>query len=333
MVLSATAPPVNTPAQPRSVSEYQRLEFHAMGSPCEIVFRAASTAQARAYRRWVREWLASFESRYSFFRPDSFVGRVNRLAGKEAVQLDAEGAELVSLCNWFNWTTDGVFDPTAGPLLRLWDYHAPRSQLPSKDELAAARERVGWNRVEWDGSRLRLPEEGMVLDWGGIGKEYAVDKVLAMALEHGLHDVLVNFGHDLRVHGQAPQGGPWTIGLEDPQRPGQCPRGVGLRDGSVCSSGNYLRFMEIEGERFGHIIDTRTGYPVKNGCLSATVVAPTCTEAGILSTAIFILGEDAGMALLHRRFGVEGSLQTKEKIIETQGFRQHLVGRSNTSRA
>jgi len=327
MVLTVENERITLPVTRRKhVCEYTGFSFQAMGSPCEVMFRARSEASARDLEESVVRWVAGFEAACSRYRPESTVSRINRGAGDgEWVEAEADVVELLALCDWFHWLTGGVFDPTAAPLMQLWDYHKPRATLPDSTLVASTRGLVGWGRVQREENRVRLPEKDMAIDLGGVGKEYAVDRVMEMVLQAGVRDVLVNFGHDLRVHGSPPEGGAWRIGLEDPTRPGRCWCGVGIEEGSVCTSGNYLRYLEIAGRKYGHIVDPRTGYPVDNGCLSVSVVAPSCTEAGMLCTAGFILGRDEGIELISHTFGAEGCIWTAEGAAQTGGFRRHVI--------
>ncbi|HPG01130.1 MAG TPA: FAD:protein FMN transferase [Kiritimatiellia bacterium] len=309
----------------RGHGDYFELSFRAMGSPCAITFAAKTHAAAGEFKEHALRWLSEFEAKYSRFIDSSLISRINAAAGREWVEVDAEAESLFSLCDWFHWTTDGVFDPTSGPFVALWDYHRQPAVVPSESEVAAARSLVGWGRVQRRAGGIFLPQQGMMLDIGGIGKEYAVDRVMNLALEANIKNVLVNFGNDLRVHGEPPEKGPWKVGLEHPDSPGRCWGGVALNEGAVCSSGNYLRFMDVGGKRYGHIIDPRTGNPVNNGCRSTTVIAPTCTEAGILATSSFVLGADAGMALLARQFSADGCIWTEGGLFETRRFRSYVI--------
>jgi thiamine biosynthesis lipoprotein len=326
MALNATNG--EAPVALRTQGDYSTFEFTALGTACAVVLRAASCAAAAAYRDEAVAWVRGFEARFSKYQPGSLVSRLNRSSGGEGVELDADGAELVALCDWFHWLTGGAFDPTTQPLLDLWDYHRVHDRPPTEDDVRRARGLVGWSRVERQGRRLRLPVAGMALDLGGIGKEYAVDRVTRLALDRGIGDILVDFGHDLRVHGHPPQGGAWRIGLEDPRTPGRCWGGVALEDGAVCGSGNYLRYAEIGGRRFGHIVDPRTGWPVENGCQSVTVIAPSCTLAGALSTAAFVLGSEQGLDMVGRVYGAEACAWTGSGLRQTGGFQSHVTDRA-----
>jgi thiamine biosynthesis lipoprotein len=296
-----------------------QIDGVAMGTTCRVLFSAQSRAIAERLYSDISGWVQAFEARYSRFIETSLISRINT-AGSEAVEIDDELISIFKLCDWFHWASRGLFDPTMLPLILLWDYQKECPTVPDPKALLAARELVDWKAVKREGTRVMLPREGMALDIGGIGKEYAVDRVIEMAQAAGLRHVMVDFGHDVRTLGSPPEGGPWRVGLEDPREPGRCWSGVGVSSMAIASSGTYARGFERHGKRYGHIIDPRTGYPVDNGCLSVSVVAPTCTEAGILATAALILGPDEFSHFLGASHQAEGCMVTSEKTFRTPGF-------------
>ncbi len=170
-----------------------------------------------------------------------------------------------------------------------------------------------------------LPEQGMGIDLGGMGKEYAVDQVTQLAHEMGIESLLVDFGQDIRCLGAPPDRPAWHIGLESPKKVGSCDMGLGIRDLAVASSGNYRRFFTKQGRSYGHIIDSRTGYPVENAILAVTVVSPSCVLSGALSTAAVILGPTRGLDLINRTYGAEGFIRTREQTLETKEFSNYVV--------
>lgn len=307
------------------VGDYSRVSFRAMGTACELVYSARSRAVAGEFKQAAFRWLSEFEARYSRFIDSSLVSEINRAAGQRWVEIDAATDELLSLCDWYYWMTGGVFDPTALPLHLLWDYHKSAPTLPARDEVERAKALVGWSKVQRSGGKVFLPEPGMMFDLGGIGKEYAVDHVVSIARTFGIENILVDFGHDLRVLGQPPEGGAWRIGLENPDAPGQCWCGVAQNQGAVCTSGDYARFIEVNGRRYGHIVDPRSGYPVDNGCKAVTVLGPTCTEAGLLATTAFILGVEPGLELIAKSFSAEGCVWAEQGVFETRRFRRYVI--------
>lgn len=302
-----------------------QIDGVAMGTTCRVLFSAQSRAVAERLYSDIAGWLQAFETRYSRFIETSLICRINAAAGLHSVEIDDDLISIFKLCDWFHWTSRGLFDPTLLPLAQLWDYHSDSPTVPRREDIEAARALIDWKSVERDGSRAFLPREGMALDIGGIGKEYAVDRVIEKAQAAGLRNVMVDFGHDVRTLGCPPEGGPWRVGLEDPREPGRCWSGVGVSGMAIATSGNYARGFERDGKRYGHIIDPRTGYPVDNGCLSVSVVAPTCTEAGILATAALILGPDEFSPFLGACHQAEGCMVSSDKTSRTPGFIRYIL--------
>ena len=317
---AAASPPANAPCAVR------RHRWTALGTTCEIQFVCEDDGLARRFETEAVAWVATFEARYSRFRPDSLVGHINAAAGREWVAVDEEMDGFLDFCGSLHFLTQGALDATATPVMRLWDYKAAVPRVPADAEIAAALRLVGWGKVQREPGRVRLPEPGMAIDFGGWGKEYAVDAVAALARSLGIARALVDFGHDLFAVGAAPGKPGWHIGLEDPANPaGPCRGSLAAADIGVASSGDYLRGFTVGGKRYGHIVDPRTGRPVCNGCRQVTVVAPTCLQAGALSTAIFILGPDAGLALAGQTMGVEARVITDRAVHQTRGFFRYVV--------
>jgi thiamine biosynthesis lipoprotein len=210
-------------------------------------------------------------------------------------------------------------------LIRLWNWKANPPVVPDETAIQTARERVGWNKVQRRSGAIFLTQPGMSLDLGGIGKEYAVDMAMALAAQSGVENVLVDFGQDIRAQGKPPGRPAWHVGLENPRNPGTCWASVAVTGHAVASSGDYLRHFVHQGRRYGHIIDPRTGYPTDNGCRAASVVAPTCTVAGILTTTACILGPQEGFHLINSYHGASGAIVTDNGNLITPRFHEHLV--------
>jgi len=327
MVLNAqsqASPATEAPLDYRA-DGWCKTSFRAMGTDCQIMFRASSRGQAREFRDHAVGWVMDFERKYSRFREDSMISEINRRAGISWAETDDELDCILGLCHWFHWDTGGVFDPTALPLAKLWDYHSEAPRVPTDLEVEEAKAKVDWSKVQRRKGGVFLPERGMALDLGGIGKEYAVDRVFEKALNAGLKDVMVDFGRDVRVGGEAPQKGVWRVGLEHPHDPGRCWAGLQLTDRGVTTSGDYLRGFTVAGRYYGHILDPRSGRPVENGCRAASVIAPTCTEAGILSTAALVLGHDETMKLMGRHSLAAACLWQGDHIYETSRFSSYVM--------
>jgi thiamine biosynthesis lipoprotein len=300
-----------------------RVTCRAMSTPVNLAF-VASTTVAREFQRSAIDWIARFEARYSRFLPESIVGQINARAGGDWLDIDDDADRLLSICAEMHDLTRGVFDAAALPLLRIWDWKADPPRIPGESEILAAREISGWAKVRRRPRGIRLPIAGMGIDLGGIGKEFAVDQLVSLAREFGIADVMIDIGQDIRVAGHPPGKDAWYIGLEEPDRPGECWTAVRLTDRAVATSGDYFRSFQLAARRYGHILDPRTGLPVSNGCQAVSVIAPDCVTAGILSTAAFILGAEAGLALIREHGGAQACITTENARHQTRGFSSYV---------
>jgi thiamine biosynthesis lipoprotein len=297
-----------------------------MATQCEVQYTApGGDAQASKFEAAAAGWVQAFEAKYSRFQPTSLVSRINDAAGKEWVQVDPETEGLLAMCDTLFFMTRGILDPSALPLIRIWNWKAEPPAIPDAAAIAAALRLVGWSKVRREPGRVFLPEKGMALDFGGFGKEYAVDIVSLIAKDHGILNSLVDFGHDLRASGAPPGRAAWHIGLEDPKAPGSTWASIGLTRKSIASSGDYIRSFTLAGRRYGHIIDPRTGWPVANGCTQATVIADTCLQAGMLSTSAFIAGITGGLEMIRSVPGAEGIILTEKERAQTRGFFNYVT--------
>jgi len=311
---------INATVQTTTERGLEKLTFIAMATKCSVQFHGVPAALTREFQREVVRWVAAFEARYSRFIPDSLIGRINAAAGRDWVQTDPETDRLFGLCQDLFFFTRGAFDPTALPLIKLWNWKAQPPVVPEEAAVRATRELVGWNKVQRRPGGVFLPRAGMCLDLGGVGKEYAVDCVMNLAQARGIGNVLVDFGQDVRVRGTAPDKKFWWIGLEDANQPGSCWTGVAVTDHAVATSGDYFRCFQLNGRRYGHILDPRTGYPVDNGCRAVSVIAPSCTIAGLLTTTALILGPKAGLELIETHQGAAGAITTDTTRLLSRRF-------------
>jgi thiamine biosynthesis lipoprotein len=309
----------------RTGESFHQLTFTAMSTACTVKFRTANSNLARQLHDEILEWVAQFEAKYSRFIPDSLISRINAAAGDHWVEVDAETDAIFNLCQEMIFFTKGVFDPTSLPLIRLWNWKANPPAIPTEETISAARGIVGWRKIQRRKGGIFLPHKGMCLDLGGIGKEYAVDRVLTLCIHRGITNVLVDFGQDVRAHGQPADKPAWHIGLDDAKNPGNCWTGVAVNNHAVATSGDYLRHFTADGRRFGHIIDPRTGWPVNNKVMAVSVIAPSCTLAGIISTSAFILGPQDGIQMMHMCPNVEGAITTESGRLQSKGFHKYAT--------
>jgi thiamine biosynthesis lipoprotein len=272
-----------------------RFPFRAMGSPCELHLYAGSEEAARQVAERVRADVAGIEQRYSRYRPDSLLSAINRAAGQGGtIEVDPETAALLDYAETCHRESDGLFDITSGLLRKAWDFQSGR--LPDPEAIAGQLPRIGWDKLVWRSPRLEFTVPGMELDFGGIAKEYAADRAATLCLDLGLNHGLVDLGGDIRVVGPHPDGSPWLAGIQHPREPEGLLATLELHSGGLASSGDYERCMVIDGRRYSHLLDPRTGWPVQ-GLSAVSVAAPHCLIAGSACTIAMLKGE-AGPAWL-----------------------------------
>ncbi|MEI6653231.1 MAG: FAD:protein FMN transferase [Verrucomicrobiota bacterium] len=303
----------------------RRVEFRALGTACAIQFRHPDTQTALQFLADALGWLEGFEAKFSRFRADSLVSKVNAAAGREWVPVDAEMEQLLDLAADLHQLTDGILDPTLLPLLKVWDWKAVHSKLPDAAAVKTALALTGFAKVERQPGRVFLPLPGMGLDFGGFGKEFAVDQLVQLARQHGIQDALIDLGRDIFGMGGNGQHPFWHVGIEDGRQPGTCRGGLAVSNFAVAASGDSARRFEHKGVRYGHILDPRSGWPVANGMRAVTVLAPTCLQAGIYSTALFVLGLKDGLRFATCARDLDACLQADSGIETTRNFIRRQV--------
>jgi FAD:protein FMN transferase len=265
--------------------------FRAMASPCEVLVDSEEEAIARSVLDAVAAEAWRVEDKYSRYRTNNIVHAINT-SGGHTVVVDEETSGLLDFSAQLHRLSEGRFDITSGVLRRVWKFDGG-SHLPEAAEVEAMRELVGWHRVSWSRPALTMPA-GMEIDFGGICKEYAVDRATEIARQNHSESVLVNFGGDLAVSRPRRSGLPWRVGVETSRADdGNATRLIDLRQGALATSGDTYRYVARDGKRYTHILDPRTGYPVENAPRSVTVAASTCTQAGMLTTMSVLQGVDA----------------------------------------
>lgn len=266
------------------------FSFRAMASPCEVRIDGDDPALALAAGQAAEAEALRIERKFSRYRPDSVVGRINASEGRE-VEVDDETAELLDFASRCFDLSGGLFDITSGVLRRIWRFDGS-DRLPAAADIRVVRSLIGWQKATWARPALRLPA-GMEIDLGGLGKEYAVDRALVLAQQVTSLPTLLNFGGDLRVSGPRADGGPWNVAIESVDQDGAAAGILQLAAGALATSGDARRFLLKDGVRYSHILNPRTGRPVIGAPRSVTVAAPTCIEAGMIATLAMLRGRRA----------------------------------------
>jgi thiamine biosynthesis lipoprotein len=231
------------------------------------------------------------DAKYSRYRADSITAEINHAAAAGgAIDVDAETATLLDYAATCFEQSDGLFDITSGVLREAWS--SDRKTLPELALLETLLARVGWSKVRWGRPRVAFGVAGMELDFGGVVKEYAADRAATLCTEGGFRHGLVDLGGDIKIIGPHPDGTPWAVGIQHPRSAEAVMATLDLFQGAIATSGDYERFVEIDGRRYSHILSPRTGMPVC-GLAGVSVAAPECVVAGS-ATTIAMLMEDRG---------------------------------------
>ncbi len=294
-------------------SVYQQVR-PAMGTIAEITLFARNKDRAAELMEAAFGEIERVEASLSSYRAGSELNRLNRHAAHSPVTTDPEMFGLIERALDFSEMTQGAFDVTVGPLLKAWGFFGGAGHTPLAEELRAAREASGWKGVTLSpGDRsVQFLKPGLELDFGGMGKGWALDRAAAVLKDLGVDAALLGLGKSsYYAIGRPPEKPGWLVVILDPNDPEEPLSCVYLEDGALSTSGSAERSFELDGQRYSHIIDPRTGQP-SIGVIQVTVTAKTTTESDVYSTAIFVLGPDEAKNSLNDADGVSALLVMEE---------------------
>jgi FAD:protein FMN transferase len=286
---------LSSKASTRNVTLIERdnffcVSFFAMASPCEVLIETNDKHLAEKIGKLVSEEVWRIQDKYNRYDTNSLCSQLNKSDGKK-VALDHETFLLLTFAQQCYELSDGLFDITSGVLRKAWDFNGS-ANLPQKTEVKKLLPLLGWHKVIFNESHIILPT-GMEIDFGGIGKEYAVDKAIQIIIQHTNVPALVNLGGDLCATAPRENNQRWQVGIEHPGLSENKMMVVSLLEGALATSGDAKRYLLKEGKRYSHILNAKTGWPIENAPRSMTVVAPKCIQAGILATLALMQGVDA----------------------------------------
>ena len=271
-----------------------RQPFKAMGSACEVVLASHTQNEAESMAKLAIDEVLRIERKYSRYTTDSIIAKINQQAGCGAVQCDDETWALFKFASQLFDQSDGLFDITSGVLRQAWDFKNP--EVPSSQKLEALLPLVGWEKVVLQDQSIALPLAGMEIDLGGFGKEYAADRAAQVLKEKGVTHGYVNLAGDMRFLGPKPSGEPWMIGIQDPRARDQVVATLPITMGGLATSGDYERYFELNGQRYCHVLNPKTGMPVSYW-RSVSVTSPATVVSGC-TTTMAMLKEAEGLAFL-----------------------------------
>lgn len=266
-----------------------------LGTVCSINLYEAGSAElyGTLFAR-----LRQLNDTFNNYSDSSEITRVNQNAAVAPVEISQDFFIVLKTALDFARLTGGAFDPTVGPLVKLWGF-GKEPRVPSQEEIEAAQKLVGWQCVILEGftdqnvaagPTVRFTKSGVRLDLGAIAKGYAADCLVDILRERGVKRASLSLGGNVYVYGKKPGGALWSVAIRDPSKPGQNAFMLKTRDATVVTSGAYERFFEQDGKTYGHILDPATGFPAKSGLESVTIVSHNSMVADALSTSLFVLG-------------------------------------------
>ncbi|WP_454054544.1 FAD:protein FMN transferase [Clostridium sp. Marseille-Q7071] len=293
-----------------------------MGTVCTIqIFDSKDTSILdKAFDR-----LKDLENKVSINKEGTELDKVNEMSGKEAVVVGEDTFTIVESGLYYSKISNGNFDITIGPIVKLWGIGSENARVPSEKEIIEKKSLINYNDVILDSEKnsIFLKNPNMIIDLGGIAKGYAADEMKNLLVDNGVKSAMINLGGNLYILGNKPNGKQWKIGIQDPN--GGSTDTVGnilVNDKSIVTSGTYERFLEVDGKVYHHILDPKTGYPYESDLLSATIISDKSMDGDGLSTYTFALGREKGLEFINSLEDIEAIFITKDnEIYLTNGLK------------
>lgn len=262
--------------------------------------------QAQKWLDQAEQEVRRIERLISSWDPNSQTSRINQMAGIGPVVVDPELFDLIERSIQLSKLTQGAFDISFAGLDDLWVFDGSQTQLPNPDTLSKRLQTIGYDKIVLDkaAGTVFLSQKGMKIGFGGIGKGYAADRVSQLWSQQGIEHSIVNAGGDLLARGRQSEGQAWQVGIADPQQPQHIMAWLDIENQAIATSGDYERFFILNGNRYSHIINPKTGYPA-TGIKSVSVLSPSAELADALASAVFVLGVDIGLNTINQLPEVE----------------------------
>ncbi|OUS32893.1 thiamine biosynthesis protein ApbE [Thalassotalea sp. 42_200_T64] len=280
-------------------------QFHAMASPCEVLINSTDKRLAKKVGQAIANEAWRIEDKYSRYLSTSICAKINASNGKP-VSLDEETYKLLDFARQCFLMSDGAFDITSGVLANAWTFDGS-DNIPEQDKIQPLLKYIGFDQITLTANSVTL-NQGMAIDFGGIGKEYAVDTSLLIAKSLTSLPVLINFGGDIAASSKLRNGNPWQVGIEHPGFVNSTseklpPLVVSISTGALATSGDARRFLLKDGKRYSHVLNPKTGYSIVGAPKSITVTAPNCIQAGFIATLALLQGKQAEQFLQQQDIG------------------------------
>ena len=301
----------------------QQLHARLMGSSFELIVVEKDEDTARRRLEEGFSEIQRIEALLTEFSSDSQTALLNKYAGERPVTVDPEVYQLMERCQHLARLTQGAFDISAGALKVLYNFKERQAHRPDAVRLAETLAAVGHRHIQLSSDTVFLSKKGMRIGFGAIGKGYAADRVRALWQSQQVTAGVINASGDLTAWGRQPDGQPWRVGIADPRDPSRILLWLPVENAAVATSGNYEQYFEIEGVRYSHNIDPRTGIPVR-GIKSATVISPSAELSDALATAVTVMGVTAGLHLIDQLPDVHGIIiDDKDRVFSSKNIATH----------
>lgn len=282
--------------------------------------KEAKKAIAAAFNR-----MKEIEKITNFRDPKSELSKINQQTDKSPVDISYEMCEILKESLKYSKITDGAFDISIGSLSKLWDFGSATAP-PPRIKIIDNALLVGYEDIKFDINKKQVlfGKKGMKIDLDSVNKGYAVEEAAKVLTDAGYHNFLINLDGNIKAMGTNPWGFQWKVGIKHPRSNDNILTTLKLQDMAVATSGDYEHYFISAGQKYHHILDPQSGYPVSNGCVSVTIITPSAFVADILSTAVFVLGQKAGMDIIEDLEQVEGIIVTDKDVLVSSGLSEKI---------
>lgn len=297
-----------------SAEKIVRKKLMLMGSNFEITVVAQNTDQGNNYINFAISEIKRISDLISSWKQSSQTTKINKNAGIKPVKVSPELFDLIARAKQISQITQGAFDISFAPLSSVWKFDGSMNKLPEEKAIEKKLKKVDYKKIVLDSTSrtVFLKEEKMKIGFGSIGKGYAADKAKDLLVSKGVPAGIINASGDLITWGEKPNGSPWKVAVVNPLNKEDSFGTLSLRNKAIATSGDYEKFVKINGHQYSHIIDPRTGYPAQSGLTSVSIIAPKAELADALATAIFVMGKETGLNIINQLSQVEAVLINKK---------------------
>ena len=289
-----------------------------MGSRFDITVVASNEKEGNEYIDSAIFEIARIEKLISSWDVNSETSLINKLSGIKPIKVDKELFDLIERSIAISTLTNGAFDISYASMDRIWKYDGTMREMPSEEKISSSIKKVGYQNIiiDKEAQTVFLKLKGMKIGFGAIGKGYAADKAKALLIEKGVKAGIINASGDLNAWGKQANGRDWMVAITNPLNKNKVFSWLPINDSAIVTSGNYEKFISLNGIRYSHIIDPRTGYP-STGIISTSIMTSNAELADAISTSVFVMGVETGLDFINQLKGVDCIIIDEQNKIHT----------------